>query len=151
MGKKKKKKGGTVVAIATRQANLKRKLRRHLRSLGFSRSEDDGHLVIQGSGKEVIRSLHLAQRNDKLKQNRGFIEEKWPELQKHFASGADVDPANIKPELELIKAGTWQSDLFRLAGLTWAVPICGERVRAHVPPKTGCLVQPARVVLISWH
>lgn len=33
--------------------------------------------------------------------------------------------------------------------MTWG--LCGERVRAHVPPKTGCLVQPARVVLILWH
>lgn len=130
--KQKQKKGASIVAIATRQANLKRKLRRHLKFLGFKRSEKDGHLVLDGSGKDVIRALHLAQRNDKLKQNKEFIEEQWPELQKYFASGSDIDPAKIKPELELIEAQTWQSRLFRLAALTWAVPVSngfGRRLR----------------------
>ena len=132
MGKKKKSKGANVVTIATRQANLKRKFRRHLRSLGFRRSEEDGHLIISGSGKDVIRSLHQAQRNDKLKQSKNFIEDQWPLLRKYFASGSEIDPSNIKPELELIHAGSWQSNLFRLAALTWAVPVSngfGRRLR----------------------
>jgi len=120
------------VAVATRQANLKRRVRRHLKSLGFKRSEEDGHLLVEGGGKDVIRALHLAQRNDKLKLNKEFIAQKLPELQKHFASGSEIDPARIKPELELIEAGTWQGDLFRLAALTWAVPVSngfGRRLR----------------------
>ena len=124
MGKKKKrKKGATVIAVATRQASLKRRLRRHLRSLGFQRSKDDGHLVISGAGKEVIRTLHLAQRNARLRVNRGFIAAQLPNLKKYFASGNDIDPNRISPTLELISSGTWQSDLFRLASLTWAVPV----------------------------
>ena len=120
------------MAVATRQANLKRRVRRHLKSLGFKRSEEDGHLLVEGGGKDVIRALHLAQRNDKLKLNKEFIAQKLPELQKHFASGSEIDPARIKPELELIEAGTWQGDLFRLAALTWAVPVSngfGRRLR----------------------
>lgn len=46
-----------------------------------------------------------------------------PFLIKHFASGSDIDPARISPVLERIKSDTWQSDLFRLASLTWAVPV----------------------------
>jgi hypothetical protein len=87
---------------------------------------------VEGGGKDVIRALHLAQRNDKLKLNKEFIAQKLPELQKHFASGSEIDPARIKPELELIEAGTWQGDLFRLAALTWAVPVSngfGRRLR----------------------
>lgn len=132
MGKKKQGKNANVVTIATRQANLKRKFRRHLQSLGFRRSEDDGHLVIDGSGKDVIRALHLAQRNDKIRQNKEFIEAQWPLLQKYFASGSEIDPGNIKPELELIRANTWQANLFRFAALTWAVPVSngfGRRLR----------------------
>jgi len=53
-------------------------------------------------------------------------------LIKHFASGSDIDPARITPVLERIKSDTWQSDLFRLASLTWAVPVSngyGRRLR----------------------
>jgi len=74
----------------------------------------------------------LAQRNNKLKQNKEFIEEQWPLLQKHFASGSEIDPGNIKPELELVRSNSWQANLFRLAALTWAVPVSngfGRRLR----------------------
>ena len=50
----------------------------------------------------------------------------------HFASGRHVDPARIKPKLERIYAGTWQAELFRLAALTWSVPVSngfGRRLR----------------------
>jgi hypothetical protein len=133
LGKKRNgKKGAKVVAIAARQANLKRRIRRHLLSLGFQRSKDDGHLIISGTGKDVIRALHLAQRNDRLRANRDFIADQLPLLNKHFASGTDVDPLHISPELELVSSGTWQSNLFRLASLTWAVPVSngfGRRLR----------------------
>lgn len=130
--KQNKKKGAKVVAIAARQANLKRRIRRHLLSLGFQRSKDDGHLVVSGTGKDVIRALHLSQRNDRLRANREFIADQLPLLSKHFASGTDVDPLRISPELELVSSGTWQSNLFRLASLTWAVPVSngfGRRLR----------------------
>jgi hypothetical protein len=133
VGKKKTKKAGAkIVAIASRQANLKRRFRRHLLSLGFKRSEEDGHLIVEGTGKDVIRFLHLAQRNARLKINREFIVEQLPKLGKYFASGCDIDPTKISPSLELVKSGTWQSNLFRLASLTWAVPVSngfGRRLR----------------------
>jgi len=129
---KKKKKGAKIVAISARLANLKRKVRRHLLSLGFQKSEKDGHLVVSGTGKDVIRALHLAQRNARLRDNRDFIDKHLPLLQQHFASGSDVDPARISPSLERISSDTWQSNLFRLASLTWAVPVSngfGRRLR----------------------
>jgi len=132
VSKKKQKKGASIVAIATRQANLKRRVRRHLKSLGFKRSAVDGHLIVEGTGKDVIRALHQAQRNEKLRLNKEFIAQQLPKLEKHFASGSDIDPTKIKPELELIHSGTWKSDLFRLAALTWAVPVSngfGRRLR----------------------
>jgi hypothetical protein len=119
------------VKLAARVANLKRRLRRHLKTIGFSKGTD-GSLVINGSGKEVIRALHRAQRNALLKVNKRFIGERLDELQKHFASGSDIDPEKVSPKLELIKSGTWQSELFRLAALTWAVPVShgfGRRLR----------------------
>lgn len=119
------------VRPSARDANLKRRLRRHLKSIGFSKGPDGG-LVINGAGKDVIRALHRAQRNAILRENRTFITEQLPKLQKYFASGTEINPALIKPELELIESRNWQSALFRLAALTWAVPVShgfGRRLR----------------------
>lgn len=128
MKAKKKKK---TVRISARQANLKRRLRRHLSSVGFKKGPDGG-LEISGSGKDVIRSLHHAQRNAHLRENQKFLSEHLSTLIKHFASGSDIYPARVTPVLERIKSDTWQSDLFRLASLTWAVPVSngfGRRLR----------------------
>jgi len=49
-----------------------------------------------------------------------------------FADGAEISPRAIRPELELIDGGTWQSDLFRMASLHWQVPVSdgyGRRMR----------------------
>jgi Druantia protein DruA len=126
--KRKKKK---TVRISARQANLKRRLRRHLSSVGFKKGPDGG-LEISGTGKDMIRSLHHAQRNAHLRENQKFVSEHLSTLIKHFASGNDIDPAGVTPVLERIKSHTWQSDLFRLASLTWAVPVShgfGRRLR----------------------
>lgn len=120
-----------IVSIASREANLKRKFRRHLHALGFEKSED-GALQIQGSGKDVIRTLHSAQREERLRANRDFITNKGEKLIGCFASGDDIDPNKISPVLERVSAGTREGDLFRLASLTWSVPVSngfGRRLR----------------------
>lgn len=126
--------GGTtpnIIRIQTREASLKRKLRRHLYALGFKRS-DEGLLQADGANKAVIRTLHAPQRSDRLKANDSFIKTNVSKLLGHFASGHEVDPARISPKLEKISSDTWQSDLFRLAALTWSVPVSngfGRRMR----------------------
>ena len=120
-----------VVSLASREATLKKKFRKHLRELGFRKSVD-GMLEIEGNGKDIIRKLHSLQREDKQKANKEFIAERTSELLKYFASGYEIDPARISPVLEKVKAGTWQGDLFRLASLTWSVPVSngfGRRLR----------------------
>ena len=120
-----------VINIASREANLKRKLRRHLHALGFKKSEE-GVLQIEGSGKDVIRTLHSAQREGRLKSNRDFITNKGGKLIRYFASGDNIDPEKITPALERVSAGTREGDLFRLASLTWSVPVSngfGRRLR----------------------
>ncbi len=124
-------KKATVVRVSTREAGLKRRLRRHLTSLGFERT-DDGDLAPPGTGKEAIRTVHGAQREDRLAANKQFLSDQFPKLAKHFASGSEVDPQKISPALERIETGTWQGDLFRLAALTWSVPVSngfGRRLR----------------------
>ena len=126
-----KKKSTAVITISTRAASLKRRLRRHLKSLGFEKTENGG-LVAPGTGKEVIRSMHNSQRDDRLAVSREFIAERFPKLIKYFASGHDIDAARISPVLQQVSSGTWEGDLFRLASLTWSVPVSngfGRRLR----------------------
>jgi hypothetical protein len=114
-----------------REATLKKRLRSHLRSLGFTKT-DDGMLTPPGSGKDVIRAIHGMQRDDKLSASQRFISQNFPKLIGYFASGTDVDPARISPVLQLISSDTWEGDLFRLASLTWSVPVSngfGRRLR----------------------
>jgi hypothetical protein len=125
------KKGITVVRVATREANLKRRLRRHLASLGFEKTKE-GELAPPGTGKDAIRTIHGVQRENRLAANWQFLSDQFPKLANHFASGRDIDPQKISPVLERIETGTWQGDLFRLAALTWSVPVSngfGRRLR----------------------
>jgi hypothetical protein len=119
------------IPLFTIEARIKRSLRRHLRDLGFTKAED-GSLKPPSEGKDTLRQMHAAQRAARLAEETGFIAKKWPLLKHHFANGSDVDPVSIKPELEMIESNTWQSDVFRLASLTWSVPVSqgyGRRIR----------------------
>ena len=76
--------------------------------------------------------MHRVQRRDRLRKEREFVRDRFNALSAHFANGCDIDPAHITPRLECIKAETWQSDLFRLATLSWSVPVSagfGRRLR----------------------
>lgn len=120
-----------VVTIHSLEGNLKRKVRRHLNQIGFKR-QNDGSLLIDGDGKNAVRALHAAQRRARLTKNREFMSERALSLIEHFATGKDIHPEEISPRLERIYAGTKQSDLFRLASLTWSVPVSngfGRRLR----------------------
>ncbi|WP_370034711.1 Druantia anti-phage system protein DruA [Qipengyuania mesophila] len=120
-----------LLRVSPREANLKRKLRRHLWSLGFEKAED-GSLRVQGEGKDVVRALHRSQRDERLKANQAFLSERAEALLPYFALGSEIDPQMIAPSLERVHAGTWQGDLFRLAALTWSVPVSngfGRRLR----------------------
>ena len=121
-------KRNAIIAVAPREASLKRRIRHHLRTLGFR----NGTLEIAGNDKDVIRATHSSQRRDRLLANAVFLSQRAPALLKYFASGCEVDPGAIEPSLERITAGTWQADLFRLASLTWSIPVSngfGRRLR----------------------
>lgn len=124
-------KGGVIVPVLTMESRLKRSLRRHMRELGFRRT-DDGGLAPPDKSKESFRQLHSGQLRERLKKEKGFVREYWPLFAGHFASGKEVDPSQITPRLELIHGDTWQSHLFRMAALTWSVPVSqgyGRRMR----------------------
>lgn len=123
--------GRSVIPIFSQEANLKQRIRYHLLSIGFQ-NVAEGVLEVEDRGKDVIRALHSSQRNARREVNRNFLVQRSSALIKYFASGRDIEPANISPRLERIAAGTWQSDLFRLASMTWSVPVSngfGRRLR----------------------
>lgn len=120
-----------IISIVTREASIKRRLRRHLSKLGFHKNAD-GLLETSDLSKEAIRSLHYSQRFDRLVQNRNFIKKHSTDLLRHFATGRDIDPSKISPVLQRVRSNTKESDLFRLAALTWSVPVSngfGRRIR----------------------
>ncbi len=123
--------GARVIDAFTSKSKLKRKIRLHLKKLGFLKMSD-GTLGLPSTGKETVRSLHASQRAEILNKNKLFIRENSSELAKYFASGKDVFPANISPVLQRVYSGTWEADLFRLASLSWSVPVSngfGRRLR----------------------
>ena len=127
----KAKSGKNVVTVSTREASLKKRIRRHLKSLGFQKAED-GTLMPPGTGKDAVRAIHSAQRHDRLTASQKFLANRLPKLLKHLASGDEVDPAQMTPVLQRIESDTWEGDLFRLASLTWSVPVSngfGRRLR----------------------
>lgn len=120
-----------IVALHARRATLKRRFRAHLKQLGFHRSKD-GTLVPPALDKETYRDIHSHQRKTKISDHHDWIAAKAPDLKCYFASGSDVEVRAIRPRLELATGGTWQADLFRLAGLYWQIPISegyGRRLR----------------------
>lgn len=120
-----------VISLAPKKASLKRKIRRRLRELGFSKSSQ-GVLETYGKDKNVIRDLHLFQRNERLISNADFLDRQLPSMLQYFASGHEIDPKSIKPVLDRVYPQTWRAKLFRLASLTWSVPVSsgfGRRLR----------------------
>jgi len=128
-----------IISLEAREAKLKRRIRRHLRDLGFTR-DSNGRLELPSFAKESYRQFHDVQREEKLSSSADWLKRKTPRLIKYFADGREVFPAAIEPELEIIRGGTWQSDLFRMASLYWRIPVSdgyGRRLRFLVWDKAN--------------
>jgi len=98
---------------------------------GFTKG-DTGELRLAATDKASIRALHNRQRTDRLYQQRAFLKDRASILLPYFANGSEVDPRQIKLKLDPVKAGSIESELFRLATLTWSVPVSngfGRRLR----------------------
>lgn len=129
--KKKREAGGSVARIFTPEAKLKKKIRTHFTRLGFSKATD-GTLIRPDEGKESIRQLHRAQRDDRITASQALLTEFLPDALQYFADGSEIDPTRIDLSLIRVEAGTFGSDLFRAASLTWSVPVSngyGRRLR----------------------
>ena len=114
-----------------RKSDLKRRLHQHLRDLGYKKNRK-GNLVPPEPTKDSIRNVHSLHRSDVLKRNTDFANRYLPKLKRYFASGPEVEPSKIRPRLQLIGSNTWESALFRLATLSWSIPVSsgfGRRMR----------------------
>jgi len=155
---------GTVIGLGAREAQLKRLIRRHLHDLGFHR-DAGGHLQPPSLDKEAYRRFHRGQREEKLTSNLAWLDKRQGALMRWFANGAEIEPSAIRPEIVLVKTGTWQSDLFRMASLYWQVPVSdgyGRRMRFLVWDRAhdkligifalgdAVFNQAARDTLIGW-
>jgi hypothetical protein len=129
--KEKSRKSAQVVAVNPIEVRLKKRIREHLRNLGFAR-DSSGGLVPPSQDKDVVRSLHKVQRRQVIVDTQAHVRSWLPKLNKYFADGAEVNVDAIAPRLERVYSDTWQGDLFRLASLTWSVPVSsgyGRRLR----------------------
>jgi Domain of unknown function (DUF4338) len=124
-------KAADVIEVVAREARLKRRLRIHLKALGFTRASN-GKLVPPALDKEAYRKVHAHQREAKLEEHSKWIAANAPKLIRHFASGTDINVPAIRPRLELAPGGSRQGDLFRLATMSWRIPVSegyGRRLR----------------------
>jgi hypothetical protein len=99
--------------------------------LGFSKN-GRGYSISDELTKQRVRELHGVHRMEILKKERAFVLERGHDLVKNFATGRQVNPEAIDPELVAVSAETPESDLFRLATLLWSVPVSqgyGRRLR----------------------
>lgn len=122
---------GAVLKQVREAASLKRALRRHFRRLGFNKASD-GRLIPPSDAKDTIRSLHAAQRIERLNSASAFLDQNLDSLLPHFADGSEIDPARIALRLRRVRSDTREADIFRLAALTWSVPVSvgfGRRMR----------------------
>jgi hypothetical protein len=112
-------------------------------NLGFSKN-GSGYIVEGDLSKQKIRDLHSAQRHENLEEHRAFVSTHASGLVHYFATGRQVDPPSIEPELVEVSANSEESRLFRLACLLWSVPVSegfGRRLRFLVRDKqNGCLI-----------
>jgi len=121
----------TRARIAKFGREIHRRLRDHLDELGFI-EDGGGKLRPPNSTKEALREVHRLHRTERLSDESAFIQNATPNLLQYFAEGKDIDPHHVAPRIQQVESGTMESDLFRLASLTWSVPVSqgyGRRMR----------------------
>ena len=110
---------------------LRQAIHAQLEKLGFTKN-GRGYVIEGQLTKQRIRDFHSRKRIEVLQKNKGFIEQYGPELVMNFATGRQIDPESIDPELIEVKPESNDSLLFRFGCLLWSVPVSqgfGRRLR----------------------
>lgn len=103
------------VRAAASEVALKRKVSKHFKQLNLEAFNIDQ--------KAAYRAGHELQRSERIAKNASLIKRRLPDLVDNLADGREVDPAQVEPRLVPVLAGTLEAELFRLAGLSWSVPV----------------------------
>ncbi len=114
------------------ETRLREKVRNEIQDQGLVFGPDGSLVTPTTMSKEFMRGVHSRARASKYVAMREFIAENEPHLIEYFADGTEVDIDRFTPRVEVVKSGTWQSELFRYATLLWSVPVSegfGRRVR----------------------
>lgn len=120
-------------AVALREAILG-----HLERLKLP-SWANGHPA-HALSKANIRDIHASQRRELLGHESVVLAPKFDHMLQYFASGQDVKPDAIDPELVAVKSDHSSGDLFRFAALLWSVPVSkgyGRRMRYLVRDRSN--------------
>jgi hypothetical protein len=119
-------------------SELRRKVIGELVAAGFDLR--GGQLVLpEGDSKVVARMLHASHRRATLLRAATFVREWEDSLLSRFASGSEVDPATIDPEIIPVESEA-DAALFRFASLHWTVPVSqgyGRRTRFMVRDRSN--------------
>ncbi len=118
-------------APAPTRHSLRCSVHAHLKKAGFSRN-CKGYFIKGHLSKQKVRDLHSEHRHEVIRRHEEFIRIEGPKLAEHFATGLQVDPVAIDPELVEVTADSLESRLFRFACLLWSVPVSqgfGRRLR----------------------
>ena len=112
------------------EEDLRRDLLKHIESIGLDlQKSGDGNAV---ESKDRIRSQHRSHRFEAADRERKVYDRSGADLLRHFATGSDIDPRAIDPQIVEVKKETEESELFRVATLLWSVPVSrgyGRRMR----------------------
>ena len=112
-------------------ARLRKAIRASLRAQGFTVSKDGIHFR-QRRDKRSIRRRHEHAVAKQVELAAPALSRQEDNLLRFIASGDEVDPSLIKPQLVQVEADSEHSRLFRYACLHWSIPISegyGRRLR----------------------
>lgn len=109
---------------------LRQQVIEHLKGLGMILDEA-GEIVSSQMSKDAVKRLHAPATRAKLNEGNKWIKSKISKYQHYFADGCELNVAQVKPKLVLVRE-PWQNDLWRLARYTWFLPYSqgyGRRMR----------------------
>ena len=116
---------------------LKTRIINSLKTQGF-KVQDNQIYLPENLDKKKIRELHAEAVQHKIEECKKGLIKHEPDLLQYFASGDEIVPEKINPELVPVHAGSLEGLLFRYAGLHWSIPVSqgyGRRIRYLVIDK----------------
>lgn len=117
--------------LSKEATELRERVVRALREQGFEIRK--GRLASREPAcKQDLRAMHRSAVIHRIEQASAGLRRHENRLLGRFAAGKEVNPANVRPRLVLVHAGSEDELLFRYARLHWSIPVSagyGRRLR----------------------